>query len=261
MISQKNRPATGLVSVRTLGLIAALGILLRLIIAYVALPPDAGFAADLNSFRSWASELGTRGPWGFYARGIFVDYLPGYMWILWALGSLGALITGSTDPGALIKLPAILADGLLVFAVARLAGDLGAPAAKKYDIEAWFPSQQRYREITSTSNTTDFQARRLGIRYRADEKRLETARARVIEFIKQRNDDAASILGREWKRLVFGTDHFESAEPTGATVAAISSAPAGCSSPSSVSAACRSRCSSRKNASGPTRAATWSACG
>ena len=41
------------------------------------------------------------------------------------------------------------------------AGDLGASAAKKYDIEAWFPGQSRYREITSTSNTTDFQARRL----------------------------------------------------------------------------------------------------
>ena len=49
------------------------------------------------------------------------------MWVLWALGSLGALITGSTDPGALIKLPAILADGMLVFATARLAADLGAP--------------------------------------------------------------------------------------------------------------------------------------
>ncbi|MBV8065603.1 MAG: serine--tRNA ligase, partial [Actinobacteria bacterium] len=47
------------------------------------------------------------------------------------------------------------------------AGDLGAPAAKKYDCEGWFPSQGRYRELTSTSNTTDFQARRLGIRYRA----------------------------------------------------------------------------------------------
>ena len=46
------------------------------------------------------------------------------------------------------------------------AGDLGDPAAKKYDIEAWFPSQARYREITSCSNTTDFQARRLQIRYR-----------------------------------------------------------------------------------------------
>jgi len=48
------------------------------------------------------------------------------------------------------------------------AGDLGASTSKKYDIEAWFPHQQRYREVTSTSNTTDFQARRLGIRYRPD---------------------------------------------------------------------------------------------
>ena len=48
------------------------------------------------------------------------------------------------------------------------AGDLGASAAKKYDIEAWFPFQERYREVTSCSNTTDFQARRLGIRYRTE---------------------------------------------------------------------------------------------
>jgi len=48
------------------------------------------------------------------------------------------------------------------------AGDLGSSAAKKYDIEAWFPGQSRYREITSTSNTTDFQARRLDIRFRRD---------------------------------------------------------------------------------------------
>ncbi|MDX6493003.1 MAG: seryl-tRNA synthetase [Gaiellaceae bacterium] len=53
------------------------------------------------------------------------------------------------------------------------AGDLGDPAAKKYDIEAWFPSQDRYREITSCSNTTDFQARRLGIRYRKENSGLE----------------------------------------------------------------------------------------
>jgi seryl-tRNA synthetase len=44
------------------------------------------------------------------------------------------------------------------------AGDLGAPAAKKFDIEAWFPGEQAFREITSCSNTTDFQARRLKIR-------------------------------------------------------------------------------------------------
>ena len=48
------------------------------------------------------------------------------------------------------------------------AGDLGASAAKKLDIEAWFPSQERYREITSCSNTTDFQSRRLGIRARGE---------------------------------------------------------------------------------------------
>ena len=48
------------------------------------------------------------------------------------------------------------------------AGDLGASAAKKYDIEAWFPFQERYREVTSCSNTTDYQSRRLGIRYRAN---------------------------------------------------------------------------------------------
>ena len=46
--------------------------------------------------------------------------------------------------------------------------DLGSSAVKKYDLEAWLPSQQRYREVTSTSNTTDFQARRLNIRYRAE---------------------------------------------------------------------------------------------
>ena len=47
-------------------------------------------------------------------------------------------------------------------------GDLGSSAAKKYDLEAWLPSQQRYRELTSTSNTTDFQSRRLDIRYRPE---------------------------------------------------------------------------------------------
>jgi seryl-tRNA synthetase len=49
------------------------------------------------------------------------------------------------------------------------AGDLGSSAAKKYDIEAWFPGQDRYREVTSTSNTTDFQSRRLRIRYKGED--------------------------------------------------------------------------------------------
>ena len=49
------------------------------------------------------------------------------------------------------------------------AGDLGSSAARKFDCEAWFPSQGRYRELTSTSNCTTFQSRRLGIRYRTDD--------------------------------------------------------------------------------------------
>ena len=48
------------------------------------------------------------------------------------------------------------------------SGDLGASAAKKYDIEAWMPSQNSYREVTSCSNTTDYQARRLNIRTKKD---------------------------------------------------------------------------------------------
>ncbi len=57
----------------------------------------------------------------------------------------------------------------LPYRVLNIAADeLSAAAAKRIDIEAWFPSQERYREITSASNTTDYQARRLGIRYRGD---------------------------------------------------------------------------------------------
>ena len=62
-------------------------------------------------------------------------------------------------------------------------GDLGAPAAKKYDIEAWFPTQQRYREITSCSNTTDYQARRLNIKFRRDGK---------LEFVHTLNGTGAT---------------------------------------------------------------------
>ncbi|HYB31114.1 MAG TPA: serine--tRNA ligase [Solirubrobacteraceae bacterium] len=57
--------------------------------------------------------------------------------------------------------------------VAIAVNDLGASAAKKYDCEAWLPGQERYRELTSTSNTTDYQARRLGIRFRPADGRPE----------------------------------------------------------------------------------------
>ncbi|MDP1710023.1 MAG: serine--tRNA ligase, partial [bacterium] len=50
--------------------------------------------------------------------------------------------------------------------VKMCSGDLGVPAARKYDLEAWIPSENKYRELTSTSTCTDFQARRLNIKYR-----------------------------------------------------------------------------------------------
>ena len=61
----------------------------------------------------------------------------------------------------------VLQELAIPYRVVNIAvDDLGASAAKKYDCEAWLPSQGRYREVTSTSNTTDFQARRLDVRYR-----------------------------------------------------------------------------------------------
>jgi seryl-tRNA synthetase len=62
----------------------------------------------------------------------------------------------------------ILKDLEIPYRVVNIAvDDLGASAAKKYDCEAWMPGQARYREVTSTSNTTDYQARRLDVRARA----------------------------------------------------------------------------------------------
>jgi len=58
--------------------------------------------------------------------------------------------------------------GLIYRVIDVAAGDLGSSAARKYDIEAWVPTQNAYRELTSTSNCTTFQARRLDIRYRPD---------------------------------------------------------------------------------------------
>lgn len=58
--------------------------------------------------------------------------------------------------------------GLSYRVIDTAAGDLGSSAARKYDVEAWIPTQGRYRELTSTSNCTTFQARRLEIRYRTE---------------------------------------------------------------------------------------------
>jgi seryl-tRNA synthetase len=68
---------------------------------------------------------------------------------------------------------AILSELEIPYRVVAIAvNDLGASAAKKYDCEAWLPGQGRYRELTSCSNTTDYQARRLDIRYRDGDGKL-----------------------------------------------------------------------------------------
>src|SRR4051794_14049231 len=89
--------------------------------------------------------------------------------------------------------------------------DLGSSAVKKYDIEAWLPSQQRHREVTSTSNTTDFQSRRLDIRYRPAGGRPEhvhtlngtavaVSRALIALLENHRTDEGVVIPSvlREW---------------------------------------------------------------
>jgi len=58
--------------------------------------------------------------------------------------------------------------GLSYRVIDTAAGDLGSSAARKYDVEAWVPTQDAYRELTSTSNCTTYQARRLDIRYRTE---------------------------------------------------------------------------------------------
>ncbi len=65
-------------------------------------------------------------------------------------------------------------------------GDLGAPAARKYDIEAWIPSENKYRETHSTSNCTDFQARRLNTRYK-------DTKIEKLEFVHTLNGTAFAI--------------------------------------------------------------------
>ena len=57
-------------------------------------------------------------------------------------------------------------------------GDLGGPAYRKFDLEAWMPGRGEFGEVTSTSNCTDYQARRLNIRYRQRAKRARTSSTR-----------------------------------------------------------------------------------
>ena len=89
------------------------------------------------------------------------------------------------------------------------SGDLGPTAAKKFDIEAWFPSQKRYRETHSASNCTDFQSRRFGIKYRAQDGQeklahtlngtLATERLLISYIENNQRLDGSVNLPRHWR--------------------------------------------------------------
>jgi Gpi18-like mannosyltransferase len=103
------RPTTAGAASSALLILLLLGLALRLTIAYVLLP-GSGFATDIGSFAAWADRLAAVGPGGFYAPGYFVDYPPGYMYVLWLLGGLSNILQPAGGTSALVKLPAMLAD-------------------------------------------------------------------------------------------------------------------------------------------------------
>jgi Dolichyl-phosphate-mannose-protein mannosyltransferase/C-terminal four TMM region of protein-O-mannosyltransferase len=115
-------PRTGLRdgAVGVLGLLVA-GLAFRFIIAYLL--PNSGFGVDIQSFQFWADDLAKHGLSGFYSRPFFHDYTPGYLYVLWLVGSVGRLFG---DVGDLIKIPPILADAALAYVVWSMAQELGA---------------------------------------------------------------------------------------------------------------------------------------
>jgi Gpi18-like mannosyltransferase len=117
-------PATLRDAVSAIAVMLALGLAFRLIMAYLI--PDlagSGFKNDLISFRAWATDLAANGFGGFYDRPGLHDYTPGYLYVLWFVGKIGAAVGGVGD---LIKLPAILSDIALALVVyVMLRNDLG----------------------------------------------------------------------------------------------------------------------------------------
>jgi seryl-tRNA synthetase len=99
------------------------------------------------------------------------------------------------------------------------AGDLGDSAAKKYDIEAWLPGQGAYRELTSCSNTTDYQARRLRIRFREGEGNPETAHTlngtaiavqrTLVALLENGQQSDGSVMVPEVLQPILGFDRLE----------------------------------------------------
>ena len=99
--------------------------------------------------------------------------------------------------------------GLPYRVVNLAAGDLGAPAAKKYDIEVWLPSEGRYRELTSCSNYTDYSARRMGTRMRETTDAGPSGGTRLVHTL----NGTACAVGRT---LLFLFEHYQ--DPGGALV-------------------------------------------
>lgn len=104
-----------------------LGLALRVFIAGVYLPLS-GFRIDVGDFTAWGQRLASLGPAHFYEQGYFSDYPPGYLYVLWVLGSIGGLLTpivGIDLTGGLVKIPGIAADigvAWLLFVIARRWG-------------------------------------------------------------------------------------------------------------------------------------------
>jgi len=110
-------------ALRGILILLAVGLALRLIIAYLL--PGSGFGVDISSFQFWAKNLADEGLYGFYERPFFHDYTPGYLYVLWAVGTVANLF-GLAGPGDLIKVPPILADLVLGYLVWSMARELGA---------------------------------------------------------------------------------------------------------------------------------------
>ena len=98
----------------------AVGLTLRLIIAYLL--PGSGFNVDIGAFSFWANNLADQGLYGFYERGFFADYTPGYLYVLWLVGTVGNIAGGIGD---LIKIPPILGDLALAYLVWSMTRELG----------------------------------------------------------------------------------------------------------------------------------------
>ena len=76
--------------------VLALGFVFRIIIAQ--LNPGSGFGVDLASFQFWARNLGSEGLHGFYERPFFHDYTPGYLYVLWLVGTVGNAMGNIAQP-------------------------------------------------------------------------------------------------------------------------------------------------------------------